>query len=353
MCKLILATSLIVGYAYGVELWSAWYGGNQFEQYALRNRMVGPYAPCYWTMIACNVVIPQLLWFRRVRTTPWMMFLLSLLVNVGMWFERFVIVITSQHRDYLPSSWKMFYPTWADYLQLLGGFGLFLTLFLIFVRFLPMIAVSEVKACLPEADPHRYEDPGEVATGAVVVDPSFVGGGDSPLHGLLARFEGPGRMLAAVQRLREAGYRRLDTFSPFPVHGMESALGLRRSWVSAFTLAGGLVGLTFGQWVQWYQSAVAYPLITDGKPYNSAEAFVPISYETMILYASFASVIGMLLLNGLPRLYHPVFRGRTFDRASTDGFFVAVEAHDPLFDPRETAALLASLGGTDVELLEA
>jgi hypothetical protein len=134
---------------------------------------------------------------------------------------------------------------------------------------------------------------------------------------------------------------------------MGAALGLRRSWVSAFTLAGGLVGLGFAQWVQWFQSAVAYPLITGGKPYNSAEAFVPISYETMILYASFATALGMLLLNGLPRLYHPVFRGRTFARAGVDGFFLAVEARDPRFDPRDTPALLAALGGTDIELLEA
>ena len=357
LCKLILATSLIVSYAYGTELWAAWYGGNKFEQYTFLNRMFGPYAPCYWTMITCNVLIPQFLWFRRVRTTPWMMFILSLFVNVGMWFERFVIVTTSQHRDYLPSSWKMFYPTWADYVQLLAGFGLFVMLFLLFLRFLPMIAISEVKACLPEADPHRGpdhdDDVREATAAAPVMDPSFVGGGDSTAYGLLARFNGPGRLLAAVKQLREAGYRRLDTFTPFPVHGMESALGLRRSWVSAFTLAGGLVGVSFGQWVQWYQSAVAYPLITDGKPYNSPEAFVPISYETMILYASFASVIGMFLLNGLPRLYHPVFRGRTFHRASVDGFFVAVEACDPRFDPSDTSALLASMGGSDIELLEA
>jgi Ni/Fe-hydrogenase subunit HybB-like protein len=355
VCKLILATSLVIAYAYGVELWAAWYGGNRFEQYTFRNRMVGPYGWCYWTMTACNVLIPQLLWFRRVRTTPWMMFVLSVFVNLGMWFERFVIVTTSQHRDFLPSSWRMFYPTWVDYLQLLGGFGLFATLFLVFVRFLPVIAVSEVKACMPQADPHhrpgnhggRREPPASAPVS------SFVGGGDGSTYGVLARFEGPGGLLAAVGRLREAGYRRLDTFSPFPVHGMGAALGLRRSWVSAFTLAGGLVGLGFAQWVQWSQSAVAYPLITDGKPYNSAEAFVPISYETMILYASFATALGMLLLNGLPRLYHPVFRGRTFARVGVDGFFLAVEARDPRFDPRDTPALLAALGGTDVELLEA
>jgi molybdopterin-containing oxidoreductase family membrane subunit len=155
MCKLILATSLLIGYAYGVELCAAWYGGNTFEQYTFRNRIFGPYGWCYATMIACNVLIPQLLWVRRLRTTPWVMFVISIFVNIGMWFERFVIVATSLHRDYLTSSWKMFYPTWVDYLQLLGGFGLFATFFLLFVRFVPMIALSEVKAGLPAvAAPH-------------------------------------------------------------------------------------------------------------------------------------------------------------------------------------------------------
>jgi molybdopterin-containing oxidoreductase family membrane subunit len=155
MSKLIIATSLLIGYAYAVELWAAWYGGNRFEQYTFRNRILGPYGWCYATMIACNVLIPQLFWFRWFRTTPWVLFLISIFINIGMWFERFVIVATSLHRDYLPSSWKMFYPTWVDYLQLLGGFGLFATFFLLFVRFVPMIALSEVKAGMVAVDtPH-------------------------------------------------------------------------------------------------------------------------------------------------------------------------------------------------------
>jgi len=154
MCKLIVATGLLIGYAYMVEFWTAWYGGNKFERYAFLNRAAGPYAWCFWTMVACNVVIPQLFWIRWFRTTPWVMFIVAILVNVGMWFERFVIIATSLHRDYLPSSWKMFRPTWVDVLQFLGSFGLFLTLFLLFVRFVPMVAMSEVKGVLPVANPH-------------------------------------------------------------------------------------------------------------------------------------------------------------------------------------------------------
>ncbi len=129
-------------------------------------------------------------------------------------------------------------------------------------------------------------------------------------------------------------------------------MGLARSKVPVFTLAGGLFGLAFAQSLQWYQSVIGYPLITGGKPLNSTEAFVPISFETTILYAAFGAIAGMLLLNGLPRLYHPVFRGRTFARATNDGFFLTVEAADPKFDPHETLVVLEELGGTKIELLD-
>jgi hypothetical protein len=174
----------------------------------------------------------------------------------------------------------------------------------------------------------------------------------TPLYGALARFTGPVELLVAVRRLHDLGYRRLDAYSPFPIHGMDQALGLGRSKVPVLVLAGGVFGAVFAQTLQWYQSVIAYPLITAGKPLNSAEAFVPITFETTILYAAFGAVFGMLALNGLPRLYHPVFRGKSFARASNDGFFLSVEARDPSFDRRETMALLESLGGTEVELIE-
>jgi hypothetical protein len=355
MCKLILATGMLLGYGYVIEVANAWYAGNPFDQYLTRIRATGPYAWCYWTMITCNVLAPQLFWFRWFRTTPWAMFVIAVLVNVGMWFERFVIVVTSLSRDYLPSSWQMFYPTWVDVLQLIGGFGLFATPFLLFIRFVPMVAVSEVKACLPQADPHHApqndEEPREASDSA---DSSAIEPDDGGLlHGALAGFRGPGELLAAARRLRAAGYRRFDTFSPFPIHGMDQAMGLGRSRVPFFTLAGGLFGLMFAQTLQWYQSAVAYPLITGGKPLNSTEAFLPITFETTILYASFGAIAGMLVQNGLPRLFHPVFRGRNFARATSDGFFLAVEADDPKFDRGEIAGVLETMGGTRIEMLEA
>ena len=151
MAKIILATGSIVGYSYLVEFFMAWYSGNTFEAFTFLNRALGPYAWAYWVMFTCNALVPQLLWFKKARRTPWMLLIVSILVNVGMWFERFVIVVTSLSRDFLPSSWGLYIPTWVDLLTLLGSFGLFFTLFLLFLRFLPVIAMAEVKSLMPEA----------------------------------------------------------------------------------------------------------------------------------------------------------------------------------------------------------
>ncbi len=145
MCKVVLVTGMIVSMAYMTELFTAWYSGNIYERYAFLNRATGPFAWAYWTMIACNVITPQFFWFSKVRQNLKFVFVLSIIVNIGMWFERFVIITTSLHRDYLPSSWAMYSPTWVEIWTFVGTFGLFFTLFLLFLRFLPMIAVAEVK----------------------------------------------------------------------------------------------------------------------------------------------------------------------------------------------------------------
>jgi molybdopterin-containing oxidoreductase family membrane subunit len=151
MNKFILATGCMVGYAYAVEFFCAWYSGSPYEWFAAVNRALGPYAWGYWIMVFCNVVAPQLFWFKKWRTSPWRMVIVAVLVNVGMWMERFVIIVVSLSRDYLPSSWEIYTPTWVDLGMLAGSFGLFFTLFLLFCRFLPMVAMAEVKAVLPQA----------------------------------------------------------------------------------------------------------------------------------------------------------------------------------------------------------
>jgi Ni/Fe-hydrogenase subunit HybB-like protein len=160
MNSVMLCTGTIVGYAYAMEFFIAWYSGNPYERYCFINRAFGDYWWAYWSMITCNVLVPQTFWFRGARTSiPWM-FIASLLINIGMWFERFVIIVTTLHRDYLPSSWGTFSPTIVDVLIYVGSLGLFMTLFLLFIRWIPMIAIAEVKMVLPQADPHFGEGHG-------------------------------------------------------------------------------------------------------------------------------------------------------------------------------------------------
>ncbi|HMU38917.1 MAG TPA: polysulfide reductase NrfD [Pseudomonadota bacterium] len=157
MNKIMLVTGTMVGYAYSMEFFIAWYGGNPYERFTFINRAAGPYAWAYWTMVSCNVISPQLFWFRAIRRSIPAMFVISIFVNIGMWFERFVIISTSLHRDFTPAAWGYFRPTWIDVSMYLGTFGLFFTLFLLFLRFLPMIAISEIKGVSPAANPHAHD----------------------------------------------------------------------------------------------------------------------------------------------------------------------------------------------------
>ena len=152
MAKVMLATGLIVAYGYMMETFMAFYSGNHFDRFAIINRMTGPYAFFYWLLIACNIVIPQCLWSRKVRNNVAILFVISLVVNVGMWLERFVIVVISLHRDFLPSSWGMYYPTRWDWATFVGTIGLFLTLLFLFIRFLPVISIYEMRSLVEETN---------------------------------------------------------------------------------------------------------------------------------------------------------------------------------------------------------
>jgi len=155
MCKITLATGSMVGYAYAMEFFIAWYGANPYEGFAFVNRAFGPYAWAYWIMVSCNVISPQLFWFKKVRQNTALVWVISIFVNVGMWFERFVITVTSLAREFMPSSWGYYSPTVVDIFTYVGTFGVFSVLFLLFVRFLPIMAMAEIKAVSPQADPHH------------------------------------------------------------------------------------------------------------------------------------------------------------------------------------------------------
>ncbi|HWY88291.1 MAG TPA: DUF3341 domain-containing protein [Gemmataceae bacterium] len=164
-----------------------------------------------------------------------------------------------------------------------------------------------------------------------------------PIFGLMAEFQKAEEVLEATRRARQEGYARMDAYTPYPVAGLAHELGMRHTGIPLTVLVAGLVGAAAGFYMQYYMMAVAYPLNAGGRPYNSWPAFIPITFEMMVLMAGFAALVGMLFLNGLPRPYHPVFNVPRFTEASRDRFFLCIEAADPKFDRVETKRFLEGL----------
>jgi hypothetical protein len=173
-----------------------------------------------------------------------------------------------------------------------------------------------------------------------------------PHFGILAEFATPADLYRACERVRDAGFTRWDAHTPFPVHGLDTAMGLRRSPLPWIVLAMGLTGAALGFGLQWWVHADAYPLVISGKPYNAWPAYIPITFEVGVLFAALGAVFGMLALNRLPMHYHPLFQSKAFERVTDDAFFISIESWDPRFDAAATGKLLESLGARRVELVE-
>ena len=173
-----------------------------------------------------------------------------------------------------------------------------------------------------------------------------------PYYGVLAEFATPTDLYQACERVRDEGFTRWDAHTPFPVHGLEAAMGIRRSPLPWIVLVMGLAGAIGGFGLQWWVHASAYPLVISGKPFFSWPAFIPITFELGVLFAAFGAVFGMLALNRLPMHHHPLFRSKVFERVTDDAFFISIESWDPRFDAADTRKLLESLGARSVELVE-
>lgn len=173
------------------------------------------------------------------------------------------------------------------------------------------------------------------------------------VYGMAAEYPSAAALYEAAKRVRDAGFKRWDVYSPFPIHGMDEAMGLSKSWLSAVVLAGGISGLLTAVILEYGPSSYLYPLIVHGKPYNffTVPAFFPIMFELTVLFSAFAAFFAMLIMNGLPRWYHPIFNWERFSRATNDGFFLAIEARDPRFTELEARELLEQSGGQHVTLI--
>ena len=307
----MLVAGSIVAVAYLTEFFMATRSHSEFEQYVFRNRATGAYAWAFWTMIICNVVFPQLLWFKKLRRSITFSVCVALVVCVGMWFERFVIIVTSLHRGYLPSSWTMFSPTWVDIGIFVGTLGFFFLLFLLYARSFPMIAQAEVKGVRSQVSEDRCQ-------GTDVRE-------QVSLNSYLLTLTSPEELLDKIKELKSEGREIQEVYTPFYVHGLDEALGLKRTRLGKATFLYGLIGLFFGCWLTYFTMIKDWPMDIGGKPnatfWQNLPAFVPVIFEMVVYFATHLLVISFFIRS---RLYPFKKAENPIKRSSDDKFVIQV-----------------------------
>ena len=307
MNTVMLVAGSIVAVAYLTEFFTAMRSHSEFEQYVFHNRATGAYAWAFWTMIICNVVLPQLLWFKKLRRSITFSVGVALVVCVGMWFERFVIIVTSLHRGYLPSSWTMFSPTWVDIGIFVGTLGFFFLLFLLYARSFPMIAQAEVKGGRSQVSGLRSQVSGDRCQGVVII------------------LDTPDSLLDKIKELKSDSKEIQEVYTPFYVHGLAEALGLKRTRLGKATFLYGLIGLFFGCWLTYFTMIKDWPMDIGGKPnatfWQNLPAFVPVIFELVLYFAAHLLVISFFIRS---RLYPFKKAENPIKRSSDDKFVIQV-----------------------------
>lgn len=301
MNTVMLVAGSLVGVAYLTEWLMAAQSHSPYETFVFQNRSTGPYAWAFWTMLVCNVALPQLLWIKKLRRSIAFSVIIALIVSVGMWFERFVIIVTSLHRDYLPSSWTMFSPTWVDIGVFVGTLGFFFLLFLLYARTFPMIAQAEVKSQI--SNPEKQEAYNSLDSKVIVLNTAE-------------------ELLNTVKQLKQDKIAIQEVYTPFAVHGLPEALGLSRSRLGKATFVYGLIGLLLGCWLTYFTMIEDWPQNFGGKPnetfWANFPAFVPVIFELVVYFAAHLLVLSFFLRSKLyptQQASHPIKR-------STDDKFV-------------------------------
>ena len=318
MNTVMLVAGSIVAVAYLTEFFMAMRSHSEFEQYVFHNRATGAYAWAFWTMIICNIVLPQLLWLKKLRRSITFSVCVALAVCVGMWFERFVIIVTSLHRGYLPSSWTMFSPTWVDIGIFVGTLGFFFLLFLLYARSFPMIAQAEVKGGRSQVSGDRCQVSGNRYQETGVRE-------QESLNSYLLTLNSPKELLDKIKELKSDGKEIQEVYTPFYVHGLAEALGLKRTRLGKATFLYGLIGLFFGCWLSYFTMIKDWTMDIGGKPnatfWQNLPAFVPVIFELVVYFAAHLLVISFFIRS---RLYPFKKAENPIKKSSDDKFVIQV-----------------------------
>ena len=318
MNTVMLVAGTIVAVAYLTEFFMAMRSHSEFEKYIFLNRAIGDYAWAFWTMIICNIVLPQLLWFKKLRRSITFSVCVALVVCVGMWFERFVIIVTSLHRGYLPSSWTMFSPTWVDIGIFVGTLGFFFLLFLLYARSFPMIAQAEVKGGRCQVSGDRCQVSGDKCQVSAVRE-------QESLNSYLLTLNSPEELLDKIKELKSDGKEIQEVYTPFYVHGLAKALGLKRTRLGKAIFLYGLIGLFFGCWLTYFTMIKDWSMDIGGKPnatfWQNLPAFVPVIFELVVYFAAHLLVISFFIRS---RLYPFKKAENPIKKSSDDKFVIQV-----------------------------
>jgi len=358
LCKAALAVGWLVAYAHMVELFNVYFGGKTLEKdlflcaqaadplilAPLFHIVPAPHWQAFWTMILLSFLVPQLFWFKTIRKKMAIVFLIAIAINIGMWLERFLIITVPLSHDFLPANWKTYTPTVVDVLTFVGSFGVFFTLYLLFIRYLPFVSIAEVKSIsVSQITPtRRSEIPATLTRQNGIQSPP-----PPNAFAILAEFETPAEILHAAKVLRSRGITRFDAFTPFPIPGLGRVMNYSNPFLGWLAFIFGSIGFALGLFMIYWMNVKSYPILIGGKPLFSFWSAFPIAFETATLFAVIAVFVGMIRSNHLPELCHPLLGYRRFALASHNRFFVVIEIRDP--KQAEARQLLQSLGGARIE----
>jgi len=350
LCKIALATSWFLIYCYVVEVIGVTYKRDYYELTELLNRITGQYSWAFILVIIGNVIVPQLFWFKKYRTSFTVVFVISILINIGMWSERFLLIASSLSTGFIQSTSGSFKPTHIDLLTFVGTFGLFLTLLLLLFKYVPVIALSEFKHTFSLLFlTQNNTTPSNQRISNLPLDKSKP---DYP-HFLLAGFNSVDNILTVLKKLKKNKYEKISIYLPFPVKDLENILPERKTFTRLFALIGGILGFALGLFIVWYQNKINYPVVIAGKPmFNFFLAF-PVAFECSILLSAIGSVLGMFIPNNLPKLSDPVFKSLIFKiQKSSENFYLLLDSEDEQYNFESVRDMLESNGADFLEIIK-
>ena len=345
LCKIGLAGSCFIGFCYVIEYFGAYYTDDIVMIKELKSRIGGSYNFFFYLTIIGSVLAPQLFWFKKARTSIKTVFVVALLINVGMWSERFVLIVLTLSNGFLPSTSGHFKPTYVDILTFVGSVGLFLTLYLLFLKFIPAIAVAEIKGAkaVVSGTTGDKKIPSSVSI-KTIPQKSYL---------MVGEYDSIDGIVAGLDKIKKTGYKLYEIYSPYPTGIAEKTVISKKPYSGWYAFIGGLIGIALGLFIVWFMNGIDYPLNVSAKPLFNIFLAAPVTFEISILFAAIGAVAGMFLPRNRPNFSNPLFKSERFSTScSRDKYYISVDSADEKYLLDRTRDMFISTGASNIELIE-